>query len=53
MKFKNLPQKEQEGYVINYTDPIKIKIYLLCYQNVEKAINKLLKLPIPKMGFVP
>lgn len=41
MKFKNLPQKEQEGYVINYTDPIKIKIYLLCYQNVEKAIKKL------------
>ena len=41
MKFKNLPQKEQEGYVINYTDPNKIKIYLLCYQNVEKAIKKL------------
>lgn len=29
MKFKNLPQKEQEGYVINYTDPIKIK-YIYC-----------------------
>ena len=41
MKFKNLPQKEQEGYVINYTDPIKIKVYLLCYQNMENAIKKL------------
>lgn len=49
MKFKNLPQKEQEGYVINYTDPIKIKIYLLCYQNVEKAINKLKRMT--KMHF--
>ena len=31
-KFKELPKKEQEGYVIAYTNAIKVKTYQLCYR---------------------
>lgn len=41
IKFKDLPKKEQEGYVINYTNPVKVKVYLLCYHDTHDALMKL------------
>lgn len=40
-KFKELPKKEQEGYVIAYTNAIKVKTYQLCYRDIGEALKKL------------
>ncbi len=40
-KFKELPKKEQEGYVIAYTNVIKVKTYQLCYRDIGEALKKL------------
>lgn len=41
MKFKELPRKEQEGYVIYYTNPVVVKIFCLCYPTTHIALQKL------------
>ena len=38
-KFKELPKKEQEGYVIAYTNAIKVKTYQLCYRDIGEALK--------------
>ena len=43
LKFKDLPITEQEGYVLAYTDKLKVKGYLLCYLHTDKALEKLNK----------
>lgn len=40
-KFKELPKKEQEGYVIAYINAIKVKTYQLCYRDIGEALKKL------------
>jgi len=41
IRFKDLPVKEQEGYVLNHTLSSKVKVYLLSYLDVDKALAKL------------